>query len=105
MARSAQLADLFRSPALVAQRNYEICKAYYLDQATAEQLAERFSLHPDSVRAIVRDFAHDPDIRSPVENRLVVETCRHDGCVLRNGTVDIVQIQSIFPKCGRSKVP
>ena len=45
------------------------------------------------------------DIRSPVENRLVVETCRHDGCVLRNGTVGIVQIQSIFPKCGRSKVP
>ena len=44
-------------------------------------------------------------IRSPVENRLVVETCRHDGCVLRNGTVGIVQIQSIFPKCGRSKVP
>jgi transposase len=62
MARSTQLADLFRSPALVAQRNYEICKAYYLDQATAEQLAERFSLHPDSVRAIVRDFAHDPDL-------------------------------------------
>jgi len=62
MARSTQLADLFRSPALVAQRNYEICKAYYLDSATAEQLAERFSLHPDSVRAIVRDFAHDPDL-------------------------------------------
>jgi len=62
MARSAQLADLFRSPALVAQRNYEICKAYYLDGATAEQLAERFSLHPDSVRALVRDFAHAPDL-------------------------------------------
>jgi transposase len=62
MARSTQLADLFRCPALVAQRNYEICKAYYLDQATAEQLAERFGLHPDSVRAIVRDFAHAPDL-------------------------------------------
>lgn len=63
MARSTQLADLFRSPALVAQRNYEICKAYYLDDTTAEQLAERFSLHPDSVRAIVRDFAHHPDLQ------------------------------------------
>jgi transposase len=62
MARSTQLADLFRCPALVAQRNYEICKAYYLDGATAEQLAERFDLHPDSVRAVVRDFAHDPDL-------------------------------------------
>jgi transposase len=62
MARSTQLADLFRSPALVAQRNYEMCKAYYLDQVTAEQLAERFGLHADSVRAIVRDFAHAPDL-------------------------------------------
>jgi transposase len=63
MARSTQLADLFRSPALVAQRNYEICKAYYLEEAAAEQLAERFGLHPDSVRAIVRDFARDPDLQ------------------------------------------
>jgi transposase/alkylated DNA nucleotide flippase Atl1 len=62
MARSTQLADLFRCPALVAQRHYEVCKAYYLDGASAEQLAERCSLHPDSVRAIVRDFAHDPDL-------------------------------------------
>jgi transposase len=63
VARSNQLADLFRSPALVAQRNYEICKAYYLDGTTAEQLAERFSLHIDSVRAIVRDFAQQPDLQ------------------------------------------
>jgi hypothetical protein len=62
MARSTQLADLFRCPSLVAQRNYEICKAYYLDETPAEQLAARFGLHPDSVRAIVRDFAHDPDL-------------------------------------------
>ena len=62
MARSIPLADLFRQPALVAQRNYEICKAYYLDQQTAESLARRFSLHPDSVRSIVKDFARDPDL-------------------------------------------
>ena len=62
MARSTQLADLFRCPTRVAQRNYEVCKAYYLDEASAEELAGRFSLHPDSVRAIVRDFAHDPDL-------------------------------------------
>ncbi len=30
----------------------------------AGQLAERFQLHVDSVRAIVRDFARDPDINS-----------------------------------------
>jgi transposase len=62
MARSTQLAELFRAPTLVAQRNYEICKAYYADDTPAQQLAQRFSLHPDSVRAIVRDFASHPDL-------------------------------------------
>jgi hypothetical protein len=62
MARSPQLAELFRHPALVAQRNYEICKAYYLEDASAQQLAQRHALHPDSVRALVRDFARDPDL-------------------------------------------
>jgi transposase len=63
MARSTALADLFRTPTLVAQRHYEICKSYFLDEASAEQLAQRFGLHSDSVRAIVRDFAHDPDLQ------------------------------------------
>src|SRR5258705_177748 len=36
MARSTDLADLFRAPALFAQRHYEICKAYFLDQTPAE---------------------------------------------------------------------
>src|SRR5262245_15806517 len=62
MARSEQLADLFRRPALPAQRHYDICKAYFLEGATAERIAGRFALHPDSVRAIVRDFAQNPDL-------------------------------------------
>jgi transposase len=62
MARSIHLAELFRAPTLVAHRNFEICKAYYMDNASAQQLAERFNLHPDSVRAIVRDFAQQPDL-------------------------------------------
>ena len=41
----------------------EICRAYH-DGSTADQLAERFQLHGDTVRAIVRDFARDPDIDS-----------------------------------------
>jgi hypothetical protein len=61
MARSPHLADLFRQPTLIAQRNYEICRAYYLEEATAEQLAARFSLQADSVRAIVKEFAKSPD--------------------------------------------
>ena len=40
-----------RTPALVAQRNYEICKAYFLEATTAEQLAERF-FHPNEVAAL-----------------------------------------------------
>ena len=63
MARSSELADLFRTPSLVAQRHYEICRAYFLEQVSAEQLAQRFDLHADSVRAIVRDFAAQPDLQ------------------------------------------
>ena len=109
MARSAQLADLFRSPALVAQRNYEICKAYYLDQATAEQLAERFSLHPDSVRAIVRDFAHDPDIEQFfVVNRPGRQTApKRDALLediirLRQQGLTLVEIQQRLDEQGHS---
>lgn len=62
MARSSALAGLFRRPALTAQLHYEICKAYFLDEDTAEQIASRFSLQADSVRSIVNDFASDPDL-------------------------------------------
>lgn len=62
MARSPSLAGLFRQPAFTAQLHYEICKAYFLDQDTAQQIAARFSLQPDSVRSIVNDFAKDPDL-------------------------------------------
>jgi hypothetical protein len=109
MARSTQLADLFRSPALVAQRNYEICKAYYLDQATAEQLAERFSLHPDSVRAIVRDFAHDPDLEQFfVVNRPGRQTApKRDALLediirLRQQGLTLVEIQQRLHEQGHS---
>jgi transposase len=109
MARSTQLADLFRCPALVAQRNYEICKAYYLDQATAEQLAERFCLHPDSVRAIVRDFAHDPDLEqffvvhrpgrqtAPKRDALLEDIIR-----LRHQGLTLAQIQQRLHEQGHS---
>lgn len=62
MARSPALAELFRQPALTAHLHYEICKAYFLDEASAEQIASRLSLQPDSVRSIVNDFARNPDL-------------------------------------------
>jgi transposase len=64
MARSQELARLFQQPHSPAQRHYEICRAYFHEGSTADQLAERFQLHVGTVRAIVRDFARDPDINS-----------------------------------------
>ncbi len=61
MARSQELARLFQQPHAPAQRHYEICRAYFHDGATADQLAQHFQLQVDTVRAIVRDFARDPD--------------------------------------------
>jgi transposase len=109
MARSTQLADLFRSPTLVAQRNYEICKAYYLDEASADELAARFGLHPDSVRAIVRDFAQDPELeRFFVVNRPGRQTApKRDALTddirrLRREGLTLVQIQKRLQEQGHS---
>jgi transposase len=108
MARSAQLADLFRHPALVTQRNYEICKAYYLEGTPAQRLAQRFALHPDSVRAIVRDFARQPDLEqffvinrpgpraAPKREQLAAEAAR-----LRRRGLSLADIQQRLQQQGR----
>lgn len=62
MARTQQLARLFQQPRTTAQRHYEICRGYYVEHATAEALAQRYQLHVDSVRALVRHFARQPDV-------------------------------------------
>jgi transposase len=62
MARSRELARLFQQPDSPAQRHYEICRAYFHDSASAEDIAKRFHLHVGTVRAIVHDFARDPDV-------------------------------------------
>ena len=62
MARSQELARLFQEPDSPAQRHYEICRAYFCESAPADEIAKRFHLHSSSVRAIVRDFAHAPDV-------------------------------------------
>jgi transposase len=64
MARSQELARLFQQPHSPAQRHYEICRAYFHEGSTADQLAERFQLHVGTVRAIVRDFAREPDVNA-----------------------------------------
>jgi transposase len=62
MARSHDLARLFQQPDSPAQRRYEVCRAYFLEGSTADQLAQRFQLHVGTVRALVHDFARHPDI-------------------------------------------
>jgi transposase len=64
MARSQELAHLFQQPDSPAHRRYEICRAYFCESAPADEIAKRFDLHSCSVRAIVRDFARDPDVNS-----------------------------------------
>jgi hypothetical protein len=100
MARSPALAGLFRQPDLTAQLHYEICKAYFLDEDTAQQIASRFSLRPDSVRAIVNDFAKDPDltrfflVRKPGPVAAPTrDACRQDVLELRNQGQSLAQIK------------
>jgi hypothetical protein len=64
MARSQELARLFQQPDSPAQRRYEICRAYFHEATPADELARRFHLHVGSVRAIVRDFARNPDVHA-----------------------------------------
>src|SRR5271155_2549629 len=64
MARSQELARLFQQPDSPSQRHYEVCRAYFHETTSAEEIAKRFELHVDTVRAIVRDFARDPDVNS-----------------------------------------
>ena len=62
MARCDQLRRLFEQPTSPTHRRFEICRAYYLDDVTAEAIAEQFQLHVLTVRAIVRDFAANSDM-------------------------------------------
>src|SRR6478609_73675 len=89
MARSSALAGLFSQPSLTAQLHYEICKAYFLDEHTAEQIASRFGLQPDSVRSIVNDFARDPDLSRffLVKNRGPAAAPKRDA--LRQAVIDL----------------
>ena len=46
----------FTAPEDVAQRRYEALRAYFVEDATAEQVAARFGYAPSTVVAMVRDF-------------------------------------------------
>ena len=64
MARSKELSRLFQQPDSPAHRHYEVCRAYFHESAPADEIAQRFHLHADTFRAIVRDFARNPDVNA-----------------------------------------
>jgi transposase len=64
MARSQDLSSLFRQPESPAHRRFEVCRAYFLESTPADEIARRLQLPGDTARALVRDFARNPDIDS-----------------------------------------
>lgn len=101
MARSADLAALFQQPASTAQRHYEICRAYFLEQHTAEVVAERFELSVASSRSLVRDFAQHPNLdqlfgRAPPADRSAPkrDAIRDHACELRRPGQTLEAIRS-----------
>jgi hypothetical protein len=54
--RRRDRARFFTAPEDVAQRRYEALRAYFVEDATAAQVAARFGYAPGSVVAMVRDF-------------------------------------------------
>jgi hypothetical protein len=62
MARSQELSVMFEHPTSTAQRHFEICRAYFFERLTAEEIAQRFAFQVNTIRTLVRDFAQNPDL-------------------------------------------
>ena len=108
MARSQLLSRLFEHPQPSAQRHYEICRAYFLEHLTADQLAQRFDLHVGSIRVLVRDFAKDPDLGqffgpAPTADRPAPkrESVRDRACTLRRQGLTLTEIRTQLHAEGR----
>ncbi len=54
--RRRALAGFFTSPQGVAQRRYEALRAYFVEGASAAEVAKRFGYAPSTMVALVRDF-------------------------------------------------
>jgi hypothetical protein len=101
MARSQEFARLFQHPESTAQRHYEICRAYFLEHLTADEVAERFQLRVNSIRTLVRDFARHPDlsqffhtgqtVNRPAPKRTAI---RDRACSLRRQGMALAQIRT-----------
>jgi hypothetical protein len=107
MARSLDLARLFRQPESPAHRRFEVCRAYFLESTPAEDIARRFRLHGDTVRAIVRDFARDPDVNcfftTAVPGPKAApkrDAVRHRACELRRQGATLPTIRATLQREG-----
>ena len=58
--RRRERAAFFIAPGDVAQRRYEALRAYFVEGASAIEVAQRFGYAPSTVVAMVRDFTADP---------------------------------------------
>nr|MBA3746853.1 hypothetical protein [Solirubrobacterales bacterium] len=59
--RRRERAAFFTAPGAVAQRQYEALRAYFVEDASAAEVAERFGYAASTVVAMVRDFTPDAD--------------------------------------------
>jgi hypothetical protein len=59
--RRRERAAFFTAPSGVAHRHYEALRAYFVEEASAAAVAERFGYAPSTVVAMVRDFSADAD--------------------------------------------
>jgi transposase len=107
MARSQELARLFQQPDSPAQRHYEICRAYFAESTSAEVLAERFQLHVGTVRAIVNDFARQPNLNTfftvlkPGRKTSPKRDAVHDqACALRRQGASLGEIHAALKQDG-----
>jgi hypothetical protein len=59
--RRRERASFFTAPSDVAQRCYEALRAYFVEEASAAEVARRFGYATSTVVAMVRDFTADAD--------------------------------------------
>ena len=112
MARSQELARLFQEPDSPAQRQYEVCRAYFCESTPADEIARRFHLHSNSVRTIVRDFARDPDVnvlftsaRTGPKTSPKRDAIHEQACELRRQGATLADIRAALGRQGLDVSP
>ena len=92
---------MFEHPQSSAHRHYEICRAYFLERLSAEEIAERFGLQVHSIRSLVRDFSRHPDLEQFFHTAQTVErpspkreSIRDLACALRRQGHTLAEIHT-----------